>query len=65
MAKVDVGDAAPEFELPGTGGRTYRLSDYRGRKLVIAFYPGDFTAAPNSSAPTATRASGSTRSAPT
>jgi len=44
VAKVDVGDAAPEFELPGTGGRTYRLSDYRGKKLVIAFYPGDFTA---------------------
>src|SRR6201995_3492038 len=44
MAKVDVGDKAPEFELPGTGGRTYRLSDYRGSKLVIAFYPGDFTA---------------------
>jgi len=44
MAKVDVGDAAPDFELPGTGGKTYKLSDYRGRKLVIAFYPGDFTA---------------------
>src|SRR6201992_4532512 len=44
MAKVDVGDAAPEFELPGTGGRTYKLSDYRGKKRVIAFYPGDFTA---------------------
>jgi thioredoxin-dependent peroxiredoxin len=44
VAKVDVGDAAPDFELPGTGGRTYRLSDYRGKKLVIAFYPGDFTA---------------------
>lgn len=44
MAKVDVGDAAPEFELPGTGGKTYRLADYRGRKLVLAFYPGDFTA---------------------
>ncbi|HEY2714589.1 MAG TPA: peroxiredoxin [Solirubrobacterales bacterium] len=44
MAKVNVGDAAPDFELPGTGGRTYRLSDYRGRKLVLAFYPGDFTA---------------------
>lgn len=43
MAKVDVGDPAPEFELPGTGGKTYRLSDYRGRKLVLAFYPGDFT----------------------
>jgi peroxiredoxin Q/BCP len=44
MAKVDVGDAAPDFELPGTGERTYRLSDYRGRKVVLAFYPGDFTA---------------------
>jgi peroxiredoxin Q/BCP len=44
MAKVDVGDAAPDFELPGTGNKTYKLSDYRGRKLVLAFYPGDFTA---------------------
>jgi peroxiredoxin Q/BCP len=44
MARVDVGDAAPEFELPGTGGRAYKLSDYRGRKVVLAFYPGDFTA---------------------
>ena len=43
MAKRQVGDPAPDFELPGTGGRTYRLADYRGRKLVIAFYPGDFT----------------------
>lgn len=43
MAKVNVGDPAPDFELPGTGGKTYRLSNYRGRKLVLAFYPGDFT----------------------
>jgi peroxiredoxin Q/BCP len=44
MAKVDVGDRAPDFELAGTGGKTYRLSDYRGRKVILAFYPGDFTA---------------------
>ena len=44
MAKLNVGDPAPDFELPGTGAKTYRLSDYRGRKLILAFYPGDFTA---------------------
>jgi peroxiredoxin Q/BCP len=40
---VGVGDAAPEFELEGTGGETCRLSDLRGRWVVLAFYPGDFT----------------------
>jgi thioredoxin-dependent peroxiredoxin len=43
MTKVDVGDPAPDFALPGTDGRTYRLADYRGRWVVLAFYPGDFT----------------------
>jgi thioredoxin-dependent peroxiredoxin len=43
MAKVEVGDAAPDFELPATGGRTYRLSDLRGKNVVLAFYPGDAT----------------------
>jgi thioredoxin-dependent peroxiredoxin len=43
MANVDVGDEAPDFELPGTGEKTYRLSDYRGRNVVLAFYPGDAT----------------------
>lgn len=43
MAKLDVGDPAPDFELPGTEDKTYRLSDYRGRKLILAFYPGDAT----------------------
>lgn len=43
MAKVDVGDAAPDFELPGTGGKGFRLSEQRGRNVVLAFYPGDAT----------------------
>lgn len=43
MAKVDVGDAAPDFELPGTGGRTYSLAALRGSNVVLAFYPGDDT----------------------
>jgi peroxiredoxin len=43
MAKLRVGDQAPDFELEGTGSRTYRLSDYRDGGVILAFYPGDFT----------------------
>ncbi len=43
MAKVEVGDTAPDFELPGTGGATFKLSDHRGENVVLAFYPGDAT----------------------
>src|SRR3954451_13047671 len=43
MARVDVGDNAPEFELRGTGDRAYRLDSCRGQWLGLAFYPGDFT----------------------
>ena len=38
-----VGEPAPDFTLPGTGGRDYTLSDYRGRPVVLVFYPGDDT----------------------
>lgn len=43
MAKAGTGTMAPEFVLEGTGGRTYRLSDYRGSGAILAFYPSDFT----------------------
>jgi peroxiredoxin Q/BCP len=39
---LDVGDPAPDFELDGTDGR-FRLSDHRGERVVLLFYPGDFT----------------------
>jgi thioredoxin-dependent peroxiredoxin len=43
MAKhPDVGDPAPDFELDGTGGR-FKLSDHRGERVVLLFYPGDHT----------------------
>jgi peroxiredoxin Q/BCP len=43
MARIAVGDKAPEFDLEGTEGHRYRLADCRGHWLVLAFYPGDFT----------------------
>jgi peroxiredoxin Q/BCP len=43
MAKLDVGDTAPGFTKPWTGEGDFSLSDYRGRWVVLAFYPGDET----------------------
>jgi peroxiredoxin Q/BCP len=40
---ITVGDTAPEFTLPGTGDRSYSLSEYRGQPVVVVFYPGDNT----------------------
>jgi peroxiredoxin Q/BCP len=39
-----VGDPAPEFSLPGSDGRTYALSAYRGKQVVVlAWFPKAFT----------------------
>jgi len=44
MAAPRVGERAPGFELPGTGGRNFSLAEYRGKPVVLVFYPGDNTA---------------------
>jgi peroxiredoxin len=50
--RLQVGEEAPDFELPGTGDaagkggpkKKVRLSDYRGKKnVVLAFFPASFT----------------------
>jgi len=38
---LSVGDLAPDFELPATGGGSIRLSSLRPRPVVVVFYPGD------------------------
>ena len=38
---VGVGDRAPGFSLPSTGGNTVSLDDFVGRPVVLVFYPGD------------------------
>lgn len=47
MATARVGQQAPDFELPayiaGQGFKNVKLSDYRGKWVMLCFYPGDFT----------------------
>ena len=43
-AALKVGDAAPDFALKGSDGKTYKLSDYTGKQaVVIAWFPKAFT----------------------
>lgn len=43
--ELKVGDPAPEFSLSASDGKTYKLSDFRGKKaVVVAWFPKAFTA---------------------
>lgn len=41
---LSTGTKAPDFELPDQNGQIQRLSDYRGKRIVLYFYPKDNTA---------------------
>lgn len=41
--ELKVGDTAPAFSLPGTDGKTHTLADYKGKFVVLAWYPKAFT----------------------
>lgn len=43
-AELKVGDVAPEFEMQGSDGKTYKLSDFKDKQaVVVAWYPRAFT----------------------
>jgi peroxiredoxin Q/BCP len=42
-AELKAGDAAPDFDLPADGGGRVRLADFKGRPVVLYFYPKDDT----------------------
>jgi len=42
-ADLKVGDLAPDFALPGSDGKIHTLSDYRGKTVVLAWFPKAFT----------------------
>lgn len=43
MSKLKIGDKAPDFKGLNQNGEQVALSDYKGKKLVIYFYPKDLT----------------------
>ncbi len=44
QADLAVGDDAPDFSLEGSDGKTYKLSDFKGKQaVVVAWFPKAFT----------------------
>lgn len=40
---IEIGKPAPDFELPANNGEKVKLSDYKGKNVVLYFYPKDMT----------------------
>lgn len=45
VVELEIGNVAPDFDLPRDGGGRVRLADFAGKPLVIFFYPKDNTTA--------------------
>jgi thioredoxin-dependent peroxiredoxin len=43
MTKLKIGDTAPQIKAPDQNGKIINLNDYKGKKVVIYFYPKDDT----------------------
>jgi peroxiredoxin Q/BCP len=41
--ELKTGDTAPAFSLPGSDGKVHNLSDYKGKTVVLAWFPKAFT----------------------
>jgi peroxiredoxin Q/BCP len=42
-ARLEIGDTAPPFNLPDTDGKIVTLADFKGRKVIVYFYPAAST----------------------
>ena len=43
QVELKVGDMAPAFELQGSDGKVHKLADYKGKAVVLAWFPKAFT----------------------
>jgi peroxiredoxin Q/BCP len=43
QVELKEGDKAPDFSLPGSDGKTHTLAQYKGRAVVLAWFPKAFT----------------------
>jgi len=43
MSQVELGQPVPDFEVASTGDKSFRLSEHKGKNILIYFYPKDST----------------------